>query len=105
MWLGMPELTPHIMAYYYNANIRRNGGKLDAVFNIKNVPGRRVEHSGPRLRNEPGGRDRTESLANRRLHRRLALQPVAFSRITGTGRPSRWFNFLSTWSARTATCC
>ena len=38
VWLGMPELTPHIMAYYYNANIRRNGGKLDAVFNIKNVP-------------------------------------------------------------------
>jgi alpha-L-fucosidase len=26
------------MAYYYNANIRRNKGKLDAVFNIKNVP-------------------------------------------------------------------
>jgi alpha-L-fucosidase len=38
VWLGMPELTPHIMAYYYNANIRRNGGKLDAVFNIKHVP-------------------------------------------------------------------
>jgi len=38
VWLGMPELTPHIMAYYYNANMRRNGGKLDAVFNIKNVP-------------------------------------------------------------------
>ena len=38
VWLGMPELTPHIMAYYYNANIRRNVGKLDAVFNIKNVP-------------------------------------------------------------------
>jgi alpha-L-fucosidase len=38
VWLGMPELTPHIMAYYYNANIRRNSGKLDAVFNIKNVP-------------------------------------------------------------------
>jgi alpha-L-fucosidase len=34
----MPELTPHIMAYYYNANIRHNAGKLDAVFNIKNVP-------------------------------------------------------------------
>ncbi len=39
VWLGMPELTPHVMAYYYNANVRRNGGKLDAVFNIKNVPG------------------------------------------------------------------
>jgi alpha-L-fucosidase len=38
VWLGMPELTPHIMAYYYNANLRRNAGKLDAVFNIKNVP-------------------------------------------------------------------
>jgi alpha-L-fucosidase len=38
VWLGMPELAPHIMAYYYNANIRRNAGKLDAVFNIKNVP-------------------------------------------------------------------
>jgi alpha-L-fucosidase len=38
VWLGMPELTPHIMASYYNANIRRNSGKLDAVFNIKNVP-------------------------------------------------------------------
>ena len=38
VWLGMPELTPHIMAYYYNANIHRHGGTLDAVFNIKNVP-------------------------------------------------------------------
>jgi len=38
VWLGMPELTPPIMAYYYNSNIRRNKGKLDAVFNIKNVP-------------------------------------------------------------------
>ena len=38
VWLGMPELTPPIMAYYYNANIRSNRGKLDAVFNIKTVP-------------------------------------------------------------------
>ena len=38
VWLGMPELTPHIMAYYYNVNTRRNAGKLDAVFNIKHVP-------------------------------------------------------------------
>jgi alpha-L-fucosidase len=38
VWLGMPELTPHIMAYYYNAHMRRNAGKLDAVFNIKVVP-------------------------------------------------------------------
>jgi alpha-L-fucosidase len=38
VWLGIPELTPHIMAYYYNANMRRNAGKLDAVFTIKRVP-------------------------------------------------------------------
>ena len=38
VWLGMPELTPPIMAYYYNANMSRNGNKLDAVFNIKHVP-------------------------------------------------------------------
>jgi alpha-L-fucosidase len=38
VWLGMPELTPHIMAYYYNSNLRRNAGKLDAVFNIKHIP-------------------------------------------------------------------
>jgi alpha-L-fucosidase len=38
VWLGMPELTPHIMAYHYNRNWQRNGGSLDAVFNIKIVP-------------------------------------------------------------------
>ena len=38
VWLGMPELTPHLMAYHYNASMRRNAGKLDAVFNIKVVP-------------------------------------------------------------------
>ena len=38
VWLGMPELTPHIMAYYYNAAMRRDPGELDAVFTIKNVP-------------------------------------------------------------------
>jgi alpha-L-fucosidase len=38
VWLGIPELTPPIMAYYYNSNLKRNKGKLEAVFNIKNVP-------------------------------------------------------------------
>jgi alpha-L-fucosidase len=38
VWLGMPELTPHIMSYYYNDSIRRGRGKMEAVFNIKNVP-------------------------------------------------------------------
>ena len=38
VWLGMPELAPHIMAYYYNTAMRRNAGKLDAVFTIKRAP-------------------------------------------------------------------
>jgi alpha-L-fucosidase len=38
VWLGMPELTPRIMAYYYNAILRHRKGTPDAVFNIKNVP-------------------------------------------------------------------
>ena len=36
--VGMLDSHPHLMAYYYNANISRNVGRLDAVFNIKNVP-------------------------------------------------------------------
>src|ERR1035438_202885 len=39
---------------------------------------RGVEYIGARLRDEPGGRDRTRSLANRYLYRRLALQPGDF---------------------------
>jgi len=42
VWLGMPELTPHIMAYHYNANLRRNGGKLDGVFNPLQTDHRKV---------------------------------------------------------------
>jgi alpha-L-fucosidase len=71
VWLGMPELTPHIMAYYYNANIRRNAGKLDAVFNIKNVP--RAVLSTLVRDFEMSQADAVES---KRLHRGLALQPV-----------------------------
>ena len=26
VWLGMTELTPHIMAYYDNAHLHRNAG-------------------------------------------------------------------------------
>ena len=40
VWLGMPELTPHIMAYYYNANVRRNSGKLDACSILRMFPPR-----------------------------------------------------------------
>jgi len=89
------KLTPHIMAYYYNANVRRNGGKLDAVFNIKNVPGpvlstlvRDFEMSQAAPSNRIPGRRTPASAAG--------ITAGRFSRATSTARLSRWFDFLST---------
>jgi alpha-L-fucosidase len=36
--LGIPDLAPQLAAYYYNANRRHHQGRLEGVFNIKNVP-------------------------------------------------------------------
>jgi alpha-L-fucosidase len=38
VWLGIPDLAPQIMAYYYNKNMKTHGGRLEAVLNLKNVP-------------------------------------------------------------------
>ena len=38
VWLGIPDLAPQIMAYYYNKNMKRHGGRLEAVLNLKTVP-------------------------------------------------------------------
>ncbi len=38
VWLGIPDLAPVIMAYYYNANMRAHGGKLEGVLDLKTVP-------------------------------------------------------------------
>jgi alpha-L-fucosidase len=38
VWLGIPDLAPQIMAYYYNSNMRSHGGRLEAVMNMKEVP-------------------------------------------------------------------
>lgn len=38
VWLGMPDLAPQIMAYFLNGNVRRRGGRLDGVLNLKQVP-------------------------------------------------------------------
>ena len=38
VWLGIPDLAPQIMAYYYNQNMKRHGGRLEAVLNLKTVP-------------------------------------------------------------------
>ena len=104
MWLGMPELTPHIMAYYYNANIRRNGGKLDAVFNIKNVPAavsntlvRDFEMSQAGAWNRIHGKPMPASEAG--------ITAGRFSKTTNTGRRRRWCSFWLMLSARTAICC
>ncbi len=38
VWLGIPDLAPQIMAYYYNKNLKTHGGRLEAVLNLKTVP-------------------------------------------------------------------
>ena len=38
VWLGIPDLAPQIMAYYYNRNMQTHGGHLEAVMNLKTVP-------------------------------------------------------------------
>jgi alpha-L-fucosidase len=38
VWLGVPDLAPQIMAYYYNKNMRAHGGHLEGVLDLKEVP-------------------------------------------------------------------
>jgi alpha-L-fucosidase len=38
VWLGIPDLAPHILAYYYNRNMARRGGMLEGVVNLKEAP-------------------------------------------------------------------
>ena len=38
VWLGIPDLAPQIMAYYYNMNLRAHGGRLEGVVDLKEVP-------------------------------------------------------------------
>jgi alpha-L-fucosidase len=38
VWLGIPDLAPQIMAYYYNKNVQRHGGLLEGVVDLKEVP-------------------------------------------------------------------
>jgi len=38
VWLGIPDLAPQIMAYYYNKNVQAHDGRLEGVLNLKQVP-------------------------------------------------------------------
>lgn len=38
VWLGIPDLAPQIMAYYYNQNIKAHNGQLEGVVDLKGVP-------------------------------------------------------------------
>jgi len=38
VWLGIPDLAPQIMAYYYNKNVQAHGGRLEGVVDLKEVP-------------------------------------------------------------------
>ncbi len=38
VWLGIPDLAPQIIAYYYNKNVQSHGGRLEGVVDLKEVP-------------------------------------------------------------------
>lgn len=38
VWLGIPDLAPQIMAYFYNRNMQRRGGRLEGVLDLKEAP-------------------------------------------------------------------
>ena len=38
VWLGIPDLAPQIMAYFYNKNILSHSGHLEGVVDLKEVP-------------------------------------------------------------------
>ena len=38
VWLGIPDLAPQIMAYYYNKSMQTHRGRLEGVLNLKQVP-------------------------------------------------------------------
>ena len=38
VWLGIPDLAPQIMAYYYNKNVQAHRGRLEGVVDLKEVP-------------------------------------------------------------------
>jgi alpha-L-fucosidase len=37
VWLGIPDLAPQIMAYYYNKNMQTHSGRLEGVVDLKEV--------------------------------------------------------------------
>ena len=38
VWLGIPDLAPEIIAYFYNKNILAHSGHLEGVVDLKEVP-------------------------------------------------------------------
>jgi alpha-L-fucosidase len=38
VWLGIPDLAPQIMAYYYNKNVQMHSGGLEGIVDLKEVP-------------------------------------------------------------------
>ena len=73
VWLGIPDLAPQIMAYYYNKNMQAHSGSLEGVVDLKDGSGACVGHTDARLRVWHGRRTAGKTLANGSMHRKLAL--------------------------------
>ena len=69
------EAGMNIFAHFYNANIQRHRGKLEAVSTPRACPN--ASRSGSSMTSSgDAATGRTVSMANRHLHRRMALSPL-----------------------------
>ena len=94
VWLGIPDLAPQIMAYYYNKNVQAHRGRLEGVVDLKEVP---EPVWGTLTRDFEMSHGRSASgttLANRGMHRALALSTGLSLKTTHTRRPLLSFPLL-----------
>ena len=71
--LPLDQAGLDIVAHYYNANRSWHDGREEGVVNVKGVEGRARAGRGGRHRARRGERHPADALADRHLHRRVAL--------------------------------
>ena len=94
-----------IAAHFYNTNMQQHGGKLEAVLIGKMLDDAAAQGDGLGHRARRAGDRAALRLADRHLHRQLALRPQPLRIATVTKAPTPSSRCWPTSSARTATCC
>ena len=83
-----------IAAHFYNANIAAAAAQLEAVLNVKGLNARHAARLVLGHRARARRRHPAAALADRHLHRRLALPPRPLRRAPATSPPTRVIHML-----------